>query len=202
MGLTEQQATIAIGLYFFTLFPLLVILILRLIRIVPTWVIIVYGYSFAICALGWEIWYTYGLVSGVPVDERRADALNRVVPQNINWILTSGFDAGAVCLAALLLIWAIYGFKPTAFERFRWPAFFLILIVFVAQNIYVEYAINAQVGTDTRLSWAPLIPTGPWWNPVLFEINHRTITFQTQLPWILMAPIFYVLTLWHYRRRP
>ena len=199
--LTEQQAMIAMGLYFCTFFPLIVLLFLRLLKIVPNWVLAVYGYSFAICALGWEIWYTFGLVSGVPVDERRAEALNRAVPQNINWILTSGFDAGAVCLVALLLMWIMYGFKPTAFERFHWPAFIVILLYFVAQNVYVEYAINAQVGTDTQLSWAPLIPTGPWWNPVLFEIKNRTITFQTQLPWVLMVPIFYALVLWRYQRR-
>ena len=199
--LTEQQALIASGLYFCTFIPLLILVILRLTRRISNWVVVVYACSFVICALGWEIWYTYGLVSGVPVSERRAAALNAVVPQNINWILTSGFDAGAVCLVALLLLWVMYGCKPTAYERFRWPAFIIILFYFVGQNIYVEYALNAQVGTDTRLSWAPLIPTGPWWNPVLVEINQRTITFQTQLPWVLMVPIFYGLVLWRYRHR-
>ncbi len=108
MKLTEQQAMIAMGLYFCTFFPLIVLLFLRLLKIVPNWVLAVYGYSFAICALGWEIWYTFGLVSGVPVDERRAEALNWAGPPNINWVLTSGFYGGAVGLVALLLVWVIY----------------------------------------------------------------------------------------------
>ena len=105
-----------------------------------------------ICALGWEIWYTYGLVGGLPVDARRA------------------------------------------------PALAVLLVVFVGQNVYVEYVIHDQVKHGLPLSWAPLIPTGPWFNFVLFEINDRAITFQTQLPWVLMVPVFSWLTIWCYRR--
>jgi hypothetical protein len=37
-------------------------------------------------------------------------------------------------------------------------------------------------------------------NFVLFEINDRAITFQTQLPWVLMVPVFSWLVFWCYRR--
>ena len=33
-------------------------------------------------ALGWEIWFTYGLVDGQPVDERRPEPLNRAMPRS------------------------------------------------------------------------------------------------------------------------
>ncbi|MDH3686922.1 MAG: hypothetical protein OEP95_11890, partial [Myxococcales bacterium] len=45
-----------------------------------------------------------------------------------------------------------------------------------------------------------LIPTGPWLNFVLFEIGGREITFQTQLPWVLMVPLFSALVIRCYRR--
>ena len=70
----------------------------------------------------------------------------------------------------------------------------------MGQNIYVEYVIHDQVRPGLPLSWAPLIPTGPWFNFVLFEINGRAITFQTQLPWVLMVPVFSWLVFRCYRR--
>ena len=69
---------------------------------------------------------------------------------------------------------------------------------FVGQNVYVEYMIHDQVRPGLPLSWAPLIPTGPWLNTVLFEIGGRAITFQTQLPWVLMVPVFSWLVFWCY----
>jgi hypothetical protein len=45
--------------------------------------------SFVLCALGWEIWFTYGLVAGEAVDLRRADVLNQYLPIHINWLLNS-----------------------------------------------------------------------------------------------------------------
>ncbi len=47
--------------------------------------------------IGWEIWFTYGLINGESVIERRADVLNQWIPLHLNWILNSLADAG-VCL--------------------------------------------------------------------------------------------------------
>jgi hypothetical protein len=199
MELTEQQAFVVRNLYLSALVPAATVAVLYLLRRVPGWVMAVYAYSFVICALGWEIWYTYGLVGGLPVDARRAPAMSEAIPQNLNWVLTSLFDA-AICLIGLFLIWLIYGFKDTAFKRWKSPALAVLFVAFVGQNIYVEYVIHDQVKPGLPLSWAPLIPTGPWFNFVLFEINHRSITFQTQLPWVLMVPVFSWLVFWCYGR--
>jgi hypothetical protein len=199
MELTEQQAFVVRNLYLSALVPLATLVVLYLLRRLPRWVMAVYAYSFVICAAGWEIWYTYGLVGGLPVDARRAAAMSEAVPQNLNWVLTSLFDA-AICLIGLFGIWLISGFRDTAFKRWRWPALAVLFVVFVGQNIYVEYMIHDQVRPGLPLSWAPLIPTGPWFNFVLFEINDRAITFQTQLPWVLMVPVFSWLVFWCYRR--
>jgi hypothetical protein len=48
-----------------------------------------------------------------------------------------------------------------------------------------------QLAEGKPLSWAPLAPTGPWFNPVLFEFRDRTITLQGQIPWLLMGPLLY-----------
>jgi hypothetical protein len=199
MELTEQQAFVVRNLYLSALVPLVTMIVFFLLGKLPRWVMAVYVYSFLICALGWEIWYTYGLVGGLPVDARRAPAMSEAVPQHLNWVLTSLFDA-AICVIGLFLIWLIYGFKDTAFKHWKWLALFVLTFVFVGQNVYVEYVIHDQVKHGLPLSWAPLIPTGPWFNFVLFEINGRAITFQTQLPWVLMVPVFSWLTFWCYRR--
>jgi hypothetical protein len=196
MELTEEQAFVVRNLYFTALVPLVVMIALYLSGKLPKWVMAVYGYAFVICAAGWEIWYTYGLVGGLSVDERRAAAMSEAIPIHLNWVLTSLFDA-AICVVALGLIWLLVGRKTTAFERVGSPMMLLVLfIVFVGQNVYVEYLIHDQVNPDLALSWAPLIPTGPWFNFVLFEIDGRAITFQTQLPWVLMVPVFIWLVRW------
>jgi hypothetical protein len=199
MELTEAQAFVVRNLYLTALVPLAVVILLYVSGRLPRWALAVYGYSFLICAVGWEIWYTYGLVGGLPVDARRAPAMSEAIPQHLNWVLTSLFDA-AVCGIGLFLIWLIYGFKDTAFRGWKWPALVVLFVVFVGQNVYVEYVIHDQVKPGLPLSWAPLIPTGPWFNFVLFEINGRAITFQTQLPWVLMVPVFSCLVFWCYRR--
>lgn len=199
MELTEQQAFVVRNLYLTALFPLAVVMALYLLGRLPRWVLIVYASSFLICAVGWEVWYTYGLVGGLPVEARRAPAMSAAIPQHLNWVLTSLFDA-AVCVIGLLLIWLIYGRKDTAFRQWRWPAVMVLFAWFVGQNVYVEYMIHDQVRPGLPLSWAPLIPTGPWLNTVLFEIDGRAITFQTQLPWVLMVPVFSWLVFWCYER--
>ena len=46
-------------------------------------------FNFFICAAGFELWLTYGLFDGLPVSERRSDALNCAIPQDLNWVLNS-----------------------------------------------------------------------------------------------------------------
>ena len=62
----------------------------------------------------------------------------------------------------------------------------------LGQNIGVEmFLYHDQLAVGKPLSWAPLAPTGPWWNPLLFEFNGRTITLQGQLPWLLAPWLIY-----------
>lgn len=189
-------------MYLSSLVPLLVVSVLARRRRIPRWVLPLYAASFVACAIGWEIWFTYGLVAGDPVDLRRAPELSRAIPIHLNWVLNSLADAGSVCLFGLLLVKLCFGDPAVVFRRWHWGAFLLLLIWFLSQNILVEmFLYHDQLAEGKSLSWAPLAPTGPWFNPTLFEFNDRTITLQGQLPWLITTPLFCGALVLHFRRR-
>ena len=195
----QQIVTVAI-VYSTSILPLLILAVLYAVGKLPRWVAAVYLFSFLVCAVGWEIWFTFGLWGGAPVNGRRPQAMNLAIPQYANWALNSLADAAVICLVGLFLVWLIYGRSPTPFRGWRWGAFIVLLLWFVLQNLCVELFIyQAQLALGYKLSWAPLAPTGPWWNPTLFSAYGRTVQLQTQIPWILMAPIFYFIVLTCYR---
>ena len=159
-------------------------------------------YSFIIVAIGWEIWLTYGIAGGLPVDERRSIALSCAIPQNLNWILNSLADVLIIWIG-IFLVKRFYRNKPSPFFGWRWGAFFILLIWFIAQNIYVEaFFYHLQLGSNGDLSWAPLQPLGYWYNPTLFEIGGNPITFQSQSSWVIMTPIVYLLLIYFKRKSP
>ena len=158
----------------------------------PAWATQAYLGSFLLCALGWEIWFTYGLVAGDAVDLRRADVLNQYLPIHINWLLNSLADAGSITLVGLWLMWLVSGKDEEVFQSWHWAAFGVLMAWCLAQNIIVEmFLYHDQLAVGKPLSWAPLAPSGPWWNPLLFEFRDRTITFQGQIPWFLAPWLIY-----------
>ena len=159
----------------------------------PNWVPIIYVGSFIVCALGWEIWFTYGLINGESVIERRADVLNQWIPLHLNWILNSLADAGTVCLGGLYLMWVLNNKEQSIFLKWRWGPFLILLAWCIGQNLLVElFLYYDQLSEGKNLSWAPLIPTGNIYNPLIFEFNGRSVMFQTQLPWIILPPFLYM----------
>jgi hypothetical protein len=189
---TAEHVRVVAVVYSSALVPLVLIPLLRSRRIVPAWVPAVYGASFVTCALGWELWFTYGWVAGDPVDLRRAPELSAAIPIHLNWLLNSLADAGTVCLGGLFIVWRIFGRNGEVLRRWHWGAFAVLACWFLAQNIFVEmFLYHDQLAEGKPLSWAPLVPTGPWINPTLFEFNDRTITLQGQVSWLVMAPVFY-----------
>jgi hypothetical protein len=189
--LSPEHVRVVGVVYLSSLVPLLLVPVLHKRRRIPGWVIPVYLASFVVCAIGWELWFTYGWIAGDPVDLRRAPDLSAAIPIHINWLLNSLADAGSVCLIGLALVWWCFGDPASVFARWHSGAFLLLLTWFLGQNILVEtFLYHDQLAEGKPLSWAPLAPTGPWFNPTLFEFNGRTITLQGQLPWLLMTPIF------------
>lgn len=200
MQLSDFEQHIVTVVYCSSLIPLALVIALSFTKKISKQNLGLYIAGFFICALGWEIWFTYGLVDGQAVEARRSAALNAAIPQNINWLLNSLADA-AICMIGLILIKRLIGHK--ALQQWSWPAVGVLFIWFIGQNLYVELVVyHAQLQMGTQLSWAPLVPTGPWFNPVLFEIAGRTATLQGQVSWLIMTPLFYWLLLKTYRDVP
>ena len=159
-------------------------------------------WSFIIVAIGWEIWLTYGLAGGLPVDARRSIALSCAIPQNLNWLLNSLADVLIVWIG-LFLVKSFYKKIKSPFISWKWGAFLILFVWFVAQNIYVEaFFYHLQLGSIGDLSWAPLQPLGSWYNPTLFQIGGNPITFQSQSSWVIMTPIVYYLLIYFNKKNP
>ena len=98
-------------------------------------------------------------------------------------------DAGTISLGGILLTGKLMGSDRTVFNQWNIGAFLILFIWCISQNIFVEmflYYDQLAVGKD--LSWAPLAPTGPWMNPVLFQYGDRTVSYtHLTLPTILLV---------------
>jgi|TARA_B110000914_G_C15432898_1_gene432283 hypothetical protein len=152
--------------------------------------------AFLIAAFGWELWLTYGLAGGLPVDQRRSAMLTCAIPVNLNWFLNSLGDVLVVWIG-LFLVKFFYRNKKSPFLKWKWGAFVIFMMWFIIQNIYVEaFFYNLQLGSNGDLSWAPLHPLGSWINPTIFKIADRSITLQSQTSWILMTPIIYLISIY------
>jgi len=168
---------------------------------IPLWVPSIYLGSFLICSLSWELWFTYGWIDGDPVNVRRSEVLNTWIPIHLNWLLNSLADAGTISMGGLWLMWKFSKQDIQVFEQWNWGAFSILLIWCITQNLFVElFLYHDQLSEGKSLSWAPLAPTGQFFNPLLFEFNGRSVMFQTQLPWLIMAPILYKLAILFARR--
>lgn len=190
--MTFEQMRLVFVVYSSAVLPILLIPYLIRKGSIPGWVPRVYIGSFLACALGWELWFTYGWVAGDPVILRRAAALNTAIPAHLNWLLNSLADAGSICLVGLWLMWRCQGKDSSVFHRWHWGAFTVLMLWCLGQNVLVEmFLYHDQLAAGKALSWAPLVPTGPWFNPTLFYFNDRTITFQGQVAWLLMGPLLY-----------
>ncbi len=192
MGLEELRIIIIV--YISAFLPLILLFALR--AKIPSWVPKFYLITFLVCAFGWEIWFNYGLLNGDSVNERRSSVLNEWLPQNINWILNSMADAGAVSLGGLLLVKFLSKKDIDPFQSWRWVHFAVLFTWCIGQNLYVEmFLYHDQIANDKSLSWAPLSPFGQNFNPLLFQYHDRTVMLQTQIPWIILSPSIYLLAI-------
>jgi hypothetical protein len=80
----------------------------------------------------------------------------------------------------------------SVFKNGNGALFVSLLMWCIGQNILVEmFLYHDQLADGKPLSWAPLSPLGPYFNPILFEFNDRTIMLQSQMPWLILPWIFY-----------
>ena len=186
-----EEARVIVVVYTAVLLPLIIYFFNK--SKIPSWVPSFYIIAVIVCALGWEIWFTFGWLDGDPVDIRRSAALNTWLPKNINWLMNSMGDAGAVLLGGFWLMWLTHNKDNSVFLEWKWSAFIVLLAWCIGQNILVEmFLYHDQLAEGKPLSWAPLSPLGPYFNPVLFEFNNRTIMLQSQMPWLILPWFFYM----------
>ena len=163
---------------------------------IPKWALSLYVGMFIMCSLGWELWFKYGWIDGDPVNLRRSSVLSEWIPIHINWLLNSMADAGTISFVGLWLMWKWSDKNSLIFQEWNWSAFSVLLLWCITQNLFVElFLYHDQLSEGKILSWAPFAPTGQYFNPLLFEFNERSVMFQTQLPWLIMAPILYKLVI-------
>ena len=199
-NLTFEQLRLVFVVYSSSVVPLVLIPYLFYKNKISINVIKLYVAMFIVCALGWELWFTYGWIDGFAVDLRRADILNYYLPKNINWILNSLADSGTICLGGLLITKKIL--KNNLFiYKWSWKAFSILFVIFILQNILVElFLYHDQLSDGKLLSWAPLSPLGKYINPLILSFNERTIMLQNQIPWIIMTPLFYLSVIFFMKR--
>jgi len=194
--LSLEEARVIVVVYTAVLLPLIIYFFNK--SKIPSWVPSFYIIAVIVCALGWEIWFTFGWLDGDPVDIRRSAALNTWLPKNINWLMNSMGDAGAVLLGGFWLMWLTHNKDNSVFLEWKWSAFIVLLAWCIGQNILVEmFLYHDQLAEGKPLSWAPLSPLGPYFNPILFEFNNRTIMLQSQMPWLILPWFFYMTLIGH-----
>ena len=194
MSLEELRVIIIV--YVCALAPLIILYKHR--KNIPNWSLVIYLGAFLTCALGWELWFTYGWVDGDPVNIRRSEPLNQWIPIHINWLLNSMADAGTISLGGLWLMWKLSNRNDQIFMKWNWRAFGILCLWCITQNLCVElFLYHDQLSEGKLISWAPLAPTGQYFNPLLFEFNDRSVMLQSQLPWLILPAVLYkaVITL-------
>ncbi len=82
--MTFEELRVIVIVYVAALLPIYLIILKR--SSLPHWVPAIYIGAFLACAIGWELWFTYGWVDGDSVDIRRSATLNQWLPININWV--------------------------------------------------------------------------------------------------------------------
>ena len=199
-GLDSVEVRRVLVVYSAALAPIILSLYLIYKNKMEKWISLTLISSFLIAAFGWELWINYGVLNGEEVNLRRSEALSCAIPMNINWIVNSLGDTGIVWFGIILVGWILRNSKN--FDKFYWSVFLILFAWFMFQNILVEIIIyHHQVGGNTLLSWAPMMPLGSWFNPKLQVIGDRTVALQTQSAWIIGSFVFYYLSIYFYKTK-
>ena len=194
-GLDSVELRRVLVVYSAALAPIILSLYLIYKNKMEKWISLTLISTFLIAAFGWELWINYGVLNGEEVNLRRSEALSCAIPMNINWIVNSLGDTGIVWFGIILVGWILRNTKN--FDKFYWSVFLILFAWFMFQNILVEIIIyHHQVGGNTLLSWAPMMPLGSWFNPKLQVIGDRTVALQTQSAWIIGSFVFYYLSIY------
>ena len=198
LDIVEWRRTIVV--YLSAIAPIILSLYLIYKNQMKKWIALTLLSSFLVTAIGWEIWVNFGLVDGDPVNLRRSGAMTCAIPMEINWLVNSLADTGIVWFAIILVYW-IFPKRALEYEKFQLVFLSIFFAWFMGQNFLVEAVIyHNQVGGDAVISWAPLMPFGPYFNPTLINFGERDITLQSQSAWIIGTIVFYSISVYFYKK--
>ena len=116
-ALTFEQLRLVVALYTSALVPPVLLGYLYLKGLLANWVPKFYILMIVVCAIGWEIWFSYGILFGDEISIRRSEILNLYIPADINWLLNSMADSGAIICGLLWLVWILKGRDGTIFRE-------------------------------------------------------------------------------------
>lgn len=189
-SLSPRQMFIVFLIYGTAILPWIGVIIGTFLGKMKHYVIKTMAFMTLVAAFGWELWFNYGILSGMSVEKRRPTHLNAAIPIHINWLLNSLCD-GSICLIGIWLLPKIE-IKNKRTSTWSWKSIITVLLWFVGQNVFVEMVIySGQLQDEFSISWAPLSPLGPWINPTLVAIGQSKCRLQAQIPWLFMLPIFF-----------
>mmetsp|Transcript_13565 Transcript_13565/g.25859 ORF Transcript_13565/g.25859 Transcript_13565/m.25859 type:complete len:229 (-) Transcript_13565:328-1014(-) len=156
------------------------------------WIVNVWFATVVMGAIGWEVWWTFGIWEGDPVKQRRQSALlNKYLPQCIEWLVMSLGDGTIGVLAVGLL----HARRRKPLRRFHLSDAICVGLFFIVQDILVgTFMFGQQLNTGT-ISRAPLSPWHPTWNPVMEMMG---ISFNFEVTWLFMSFIWYPVALTTY----
>ena len=200
-SLTPLQFLILIVLYGVTIFSLSLMLWIWVQEPRWKWMVYLFFLSAVMCALGWEVWWNFALVDGLPVDKRRPPDMNKLLPISIIWLINSIGD-GFICFVAVMFIIWRYNNSSSDIIRASWDSghrrcfrivdFIVTAVWFVGQDIIMStFVLKDQLKHPEELSVAPFSPVHATWNP----INIGSISIDVQLPLIFMSLLWYPLML-------
>ena len=199
--MSHEELRVVVVVYLSALLPVYILLFRVKNHFLQKWFKSIYIFSLTFCAISWELWFTYGWVKGDSVNNRRSDFLNTMIPQDINWLLNSMADAGAISLGGIALIWFIQRKQGHCFNSWNWNSFFVLVLFTLSQNVVVElFLYFDQLAVGKKISWAPFSPLGNFFNPILFSYGNRTLMLQTQIPWLMMTPLLYLYAIKSFRK--
>jgi len=136
--MSYEELRVVIVVYVSALLPIYILFFRMKNHPLQKWLKSIYAFSFLTCALSWELWFTYGWINGDSVSNRRSDSLNTIIPQDINWLLNSMADAGAISIGGIVLIWLIFKKQSHFFESWNWQYFIALLTFTLSQNILLR----------------------------------------------------------------
>ena len=134
MTLTADKLAPVICLFLFVGLLATALTVMKITGRLSSWIWNTSAGAFLTTAIGWEIWFTYGLIGGDSVNQRRSNALNTAVPAHINWALNPVADVG-MCLIGLYLVRLATGSGSKVFKQWHWGAFAILFPWLILQNL-------------------------------------------------------------------